>query len=156
MYEIDRYHDFCAGHRVAGHENKCANLHGHNYRVTFHCTANLLPPAAARRFIGQPEQRRGTLDNLGRVIDFSDVKTLLCQWLEDNWDHKFLMWEMDPLLEQLRGLSSIVVVPFNPTAENMAEYLVNVVGPVQLHGTGIVLSRVRVEETRKCAASYSL
>ena len=30
-----RYHDFSAGHKVTGHENKCAHLHGHNYRVHF-------------------------------------------------------------------------------------------------------------------------
>jgi 6-pyruvoyltetrahydropterin/6-carboxytetrahydropterin synthase len=30
-----RYHDISCGHRVYGHESKCAHLHGHNYRVHF-------------------------------------------------------------------------------------------------------------------------
>ena len=28
----ERYHDISCGHRVVGHESKCAFLHGHNYR----------------------------------------------------------------------------------------------------------------------------
>ena len=47
---------------------------------------------------------------------------------------------------------SIIRVPFNPTAENMAEHLLHVVGPQQLRGSGVKLIRVRVEETRKCSA----
>jgi 6-pyruvoyltetrahydropterin/6-carboxytetrahydropterin synthase len=50
----------------------------------------------------------------------------------------------------------IVSVPFNPTAENIAEYLVEVVGPNQLKKTGCVLVECKVEETRKCSATYIL
>jgi len=143
MIVASRYHDFSAGHRVAGHENKCAHLHGHNYRIHFDVHA--------------PD-----LDGVGRVMDFSIIKSLLCQWLEDNWDHRMLLWEDDPKLDMLLGcagphgsfLDDIVTVPFNPTAENMARYLVEVVGPRQLQGTGCTLIRCRVEETRKCGAEY--
>ena len=65
----NRFHDFSAGHRVHGHESKCADLHGHNYRVHFTCSAD-------------------KLDAVGRVIDFGDINKILCQWLESNWDHK--------------------------------------------------------------------
>lgn len=134
-----RYHDFSAGHRVHGHESKCRELHGHNYRVTFDCT---IP----------------TLDELGRVIDFGVIKTTLCAWLEENWDHKFLVWQSDPLLPALREVSpeSIVATTFNPTAENMALYLLNGIGPALLDGTGVTLARVTVQETRKCSAVAEL
>lgn len=156
LITVSRYHDFSAGHRVVGHENKCRSLHGHNYRVTFHVTA----PA---------------LDTLGRVLDFSFLKSSLCQWLEDNWDHKMLLWEKDPIgpyLQDLRRDASqhssfftlpvanellngldLVEVPFNPTAEHMAQYLLHVVGPLTLKGTGARLVGVDVSETRKCSAS---
>lgn len=136
---IERYHDISMGHRVVGHENKCRHLHGHNYRVHFICTAQ-------------------QLDSVGRIIDFSIVKQLLCMWLEDNWDHKMLLWEKDPLVKELQKLvpEDIILVPFNPTAEQMAEYLVRVVGPQQLQNTGVQLTSVRIEETRKCSATYSL
>lgn len=139
MFEVERYHDFSAGHRVAGHEGKCQYLHGHNYRVVFTCIGD-------------------DLDPLGRVIDFGVIKALLCQWLEVNWDHKFLLWSEDPLKEKIvaASISSIAKVPFNPTAENIARFLVEEVGPMVLTGTGVILVRCRVEETRKCSATYSL
>lgn len=134
-----RYHDFSCGHRVYGHENKCAHLHGHNYRVTFEVEA----------FGGH------AVDKIGRVLDFSVIKSLLCGWLEVNWDHKFLVWEEDPWLAALKSIddSGVVGLPFNPTAENMAQYLLDVVGPASLRNTGVALARVTVEETRKCAAT---
>lgn len=139
MITAERYHDISVGHRVTGHENKCRYLHGHNYRIHFRVTA--------------PD-----LDNIGRVIDFSVIKERLCFWLEDNYDHKFLIWEKDELRDSLIAMSSesIVVVPFNPTAENIAKHLVEVIAPVQLEGTGCTLIKCEVEETRKCKASYEI
>lgn len=134
-WQAERYHDISCGHRVHNHESKCAHLHGHNYRVHFHC--------------------QGALDSVGRVIDFGDIKSRLCMWLEDEWDHKMLIWEKDPMLPALVILDpTVVAVPFNPTAENIAQYLVEVIGPKQLEGTGITLVFCRVEETRKCCASF--
>ena len=135
-WQAKRYHDISCGHRVFQHESKCAHLHGHNYRIHFTCEAE-------------------ELDNIGRVIDFSDMKTRLCMWLEDNWDHKTLIWENDPWAKLLPEIDpTIVIVPFNPTAENIAQHLVEVIGPQQLAGTGIKLVHCDVEETRKCSASF--
>lgn len=147
-YTVERYHDISCGHRVHGHEGKCALLHGHNYRIFFTCTAD-------------------TLDGIGRVIDFSVIKARLCQWLEAEWDHRFLAWVDDPLLMGMHDTlppgpardtfdASVVWVPFNPTAENMAEHLLRVVGPTALVHTGAKLVAVRVEETRKCSAQVAL
>lgn len=154
VHLVTRYHDISAGHRVFGHENKCSALHGHNYRIHFTCAS--VP---------------GGLDTIGRVIDFGVIKSKLCMWLEDNWDHKMLLWERDPLCRVLRNLemmdtdgtdqwieaceqagASVVPLQFNPTAEEMAAYLLFRVGPMQLFGTGVRLKRVVVEETMKCSA----
>lgn len=131
-----RYHDISCGHRVVGHESKCKHLHGHNYRIHLFCEA--------------------TLDDVGRVIDFSVIKDRLCMWLEKAWDHKTLIWAMDPWLNALKGMDpgGVQQVPFNPTAENIAQFLVQSVGPNQLVGTGVKLVKVVVEETRKCSASF--
>lgn len=144
MITVTRYHDFSAGHRVFGHESKCSMLHGHNYRVHFTCKAG-------ENFVA--------LDEIGRVIDFSMIKSLLCAWLEDNWDHKTLLWERDPwtkLLPNAVGPESIVVVPFNPTAENMAHHLLHTIAPKMLNGTGVRVIKVVVEETRKCSAEAGI
>jgi 6-pyruvoyltetrahydropterin/6-carboxytetrahydropterin synthase len=145
-----RYHDFSCGHRVVNHESKCALLHGHNYRVHFGCQAR-------------------KLDDVGRVVDFSVIKSTICQWLEDYWDHKFLAWDQDPIMTCLVGMyenahdlkdgpnliaGSVVWVPFNPTAENIGCYLMGV-GNSLLGQHGIWLAEVRVEETRKCSAIVS-
>lgn len=139
MTTIERYHDISMGHRVVGHESKCRHLHGHNYRIHFTCTA--------------PE-----LDALGRVIDFGVIKDLLCLWIEEHWDHKMMLFDQDPLCESIQQLvpEDVVLVPFNPTAELIARYLVEEVAPRQLKGTGVSLISCRVEETAKCSATYSL
>lgn len=156
LLTVRRFHDFSAGHRVVGHEGKCIGIHGHNYRIHFECIA-------------------AALDDLGRVIDFSVIKSKLCNWLEDTWDHRTLLWEKDPIARDLLNIAfnpniegwlgneflmainnSVVMVPFNPLAEQMAEYLLTTVGPVQLKDTGVTLIRVQVDETRKCSATAQL
>lgn len=150
-----RYHDISCGHRVVGHESKCKHLHGHNYRVTFYCEA-------------------AALDEVGRVIDFGVIKSALCMWLETEWDHKFLYWTKDPVVELLRAgakhcnsagawneelellESALVELPFNPTAENMAQYLLTEICPMMLHGTEVKVIKVEIEETRKCSVSCEL
>ncbi len=135
--KVERYHDISMGHRVVGHENKCRHLHGHNYRIHFVCTAP-------------------TLDELGRIIDFGVIKELLCNWLEDNWDHKMMIWSEDPLLQDLQKLvpEDLIVVPFNPTAEEIAKYLTEEIAPIQLRNTKVSLVECRVEETVKCSSIY--
>lgn len=140
MLTATRYHDFSMGHRVSGHENKCASLHGHNYRVHFTCI--------------QKENRNG-MDNIGRVVDFSVIKERLCDWLEQNWDHKFLLWCGDDYRFAMSDLPGVILVPFNPTAENMAIYLQQEIGPLQLEGTGVNLVSVMIEETVKCSARFT-
>jgi len=131
---------FCAGHRVQGHENKCRNLHGHNYVVFF-------------------EARAQQLDSLGRVIDFSVLKMKLGGWIDENWDHGFVLGESDHQAHTaIGGLAAqkIYIMPTNPTAENMAEYLLRKVGPRQLAGTGVELCRVTLWETENCYATADL
>lgn len=137
MITVERYHDISCGHRVVGHESKCRFLHGHNYRFHFKVTAK-------------------QLDNIGRVLDFGEIKETLCQWLEDNYDHKMLIWDKDPMLSNLLELSreSIYIVAFNPTAENIAKDFVVNIAPTLLKNTKLI--ECRIEETRKCSATYAL
>jgi|TARA_R110000824_G_scaffold381763_1_gene574658 6-pyruvoyltetrahydropterin/6-carboxytetrahydropterin synthase len=139
MITATRYHDFSAGHKVTGHENKCSHLHGHNYRIYF----------TIRSDVG--------VDDLGRVLDFSAIKSYLCEWLESEWDHRFLIYTSDPDVAVLQRYfpDDVVVTPFNPTAENMARYLVETVAPRELKQTGCELVSCTVQETRKCQATFS-
>lgn len=148
MITCTRRIQFCAGHRVMGHENKCAHLHGHNYVVFV--TARQLDQS---------------LDSVGRVIDFSVLKERVGGWIERNWDHGFILNFDDAKMQALlcmrpiddKGtLQKLHVIPYNPTAENMAKYLLKEVGPNVLEGTDVELISVVVHETENCQAEATL
>lgn len=107
--EICYKHQFCAAHRLVGHKGKCARIHGHNYLV---------------EVVIRSEQ----LNGLGMVIDFGDVKRVVGSWLDEHWDHRLLLNEQDPIIEYIPAALftseyGLKVIPFNPTAENMAKFL---------------------------------
>lgn len=131
---------FCAGHRVWKHEHRCANLHGHNYVAFVHAEA---------------EQ----LDALGRVIDFAVLKERIGGWIDRHWDHGFICHAEDA--EALRAMAAIpnqkvFQLNANPTSENMADYLLRVVGPNELKGTGVRIVRVVLWETENCYVEVAL
>lgn len=130
---------FCAGHRVMGHENKCAHPHGHNYIV--HITADAL-----------------ALDSIGRVIDFSALKAHFGRFIEECWDHGFLIHKEDVALHEFltqQGFKCFVM-PYNPTAENIAHFLATEVAGTMDHALNVRVTRVVVEETENCNASYDV
>lgn len=130
-----------SGHRVLGHEGKCRHPHGHEYRFEIEAEAD-------------------QLDGIGRVIDFSVLKEKIGGWIDKNWDHNFLVFEKDHALLYGFKVAALdqqpCVLPFNPTAENMADYLLKVVCPRELAGTGVQVTRVRVHETSNCYAEAKL
>jgi len=135
---------FCAGHRLYRHEGKCAFLHGHNYRADIEVTA-----AAG-----------GTsVDDVGRIVDFSLIKRRMLGWLDDHWDHGFVLFADDAeALAAIGGMrpTKYFVLPWNPTAENMARYLLEVVAPNVLGDLGVVARRVRLWETDEASATATL
>lgn len=130
---------FCAGHRVFQHESKCKNLHGHNYVAYFHAKA------------------KTGLDDIGRVIDFSELKTILKTWIDNNWDHKLILFENDT--ETINAVSNIgtelFLLPNNPTAENMAQYLIEVVCPKLFQNYLIEINKIVLWETENCYVEVS-
>lgn len=131
--------EFDAAHRVVGHEGKCKDLHGHRYalEVTF----------AARR-----------LDRLGRVVDFSLIKEKLGAWIDANWDHTTILFGKDKALgKAIVGITGqkIFYLPANPTAENMADYILKEVCPKLFKGMGLRCTRVRLYETPNCYAEVT-
>jgi 6-pyruvoyltetrahydropterin/6-carboxytetrahydropterin synthase len=135
---------FCAGHRLYRHESKCAFFHGHNYRVDIEVEG----------------VNGGTdVDSVGRVVDFSLIKQRMLAWLDDNWDHAFLIFEEDAnALAAIRMVepTKYVVMPANPSAENMARYLLEVVAPAVLGDLGVVARKVSVWETDEACAVATL
>lgn len=148
MITCTRKLTFETGHRVFGHESKCAHFHGHSYKAFITAQA--------------PQ-----LDSCGRIIDFSVLKQLIGGWIDSEWDHGFLLWEKDPAVTLLYNfaisykgkpdaMQKLFCLPYVPTAENIARYLLEVVCPRLLNGTGVVVTAVKIDETENCSATATL
>jgi 6-pyruvoyltetrahydropterin/6-carboxytetrahydropterin synthase len=72
MYRISKSVSFCYGHRLLNYKGKCAHLHGHNARAVITLEGD-------------------SLDELGMLEDFSRVKRLVWEWLDDEIDHTLLL-----------------------------------------------------------------
>jgi len=133
--------EFDAGHRVHNHETKCATLHGHRYKVEV--TAQAV-----------------NLDSLGRVIDFSVLKDKIGGWIDKHWDHTTILFADDKVtieaLSMCPRAKETWIAQWNPTAENMAYFLLHAVCPRELAGTGVQATKIRVWETPNCFAEATL
>lgn len=142
MNHCARKISFAYGHRVMDHESKCASLHGHNGIIWIHAT---------------PIQG---LDSLGRVIDFSVLKNIFGGWIEKYWDHTMILYEKDQvtlkLLRQVPSFKEIFILDTNPTAENMAAFLLKEICPKILNNRGIIVEKIIFYETENCFAEISL
>lgn len=145
-----RRFQFCMGHRVHKHESKCNHPHGHNYVLEVFAMTD----------VGAQHQRRGPLDEIGRVIDFSVIKEKLGPWIDKFWDHGFLLFEGDEeLVELYRNRLTAYkhfLLPNNPTAENIGLFLLNDVCPTLFSETGVVIYKIIVHETENCFATVEL
>ncbi len=131
--------EFDAGHRVMGHEGLCANGHGHRYAVEID----------AHPILG--------LDAIDRVIDFGVLKAKIGGWINEHWDHAFIVNEKDTaVIAACKDLGwRVFLLPANPTAEGIAEYLLEIVCPELMRGTGVEVHAVTVHETPTCKATAS-
>ncbi len=132
MFRVTREIDFCYGHRLLNYDGKCRWLHGHNGRAV----------------IGIQSE---TLDERGMVLDFSDIKDVVKQWIDENLDHRMILHRDDPAIPFLQDLGEpLHIIDTNPTAENIAraiyEFAVD---------HGFPVTEVHLWETPHCYATYS-
>lgn len=132
--------EFDAAHRVMGHENKCKYLHGHRYVVE----ATFEAPS---------------LDKLGRVVDFGDIRKILGNWIDENWDHNTILCVRDNKLgQQIDSLTKqkTYYLEKNPTAENLAEYLLTAVCPKLFKSLETRCITIKIWETPNCSAEAKI
>lgn len=133
---------FCYGHRVMNHESKCATLHGHNGVIWVHVTPF------------------SDLDSIGRVIDFSIVKSIIGDWVEQYWDHTMIIFKDDlktiELLSDAPSYKALFILDKNPTAENMANFLLWEICPKLLKGKGVIVHKIVFYETENCYVEQTL
>ena len=120
-YAISKEFTFAAAHFIPGHPGKCKNLHGHNYRVRVVLAAD-------------------RLDELGMVIDFADLKTMIKE-VVGPYDHRVLN-EIPPF----------DAVP--TTAEQVSEVIYRGIAE-RLEDPRVRLDRVEVWENETSCAVYT-
>ena len=123
MYEISAFGHFDAAHFLRGYPGKCANIHGHRWKVEITL---------------QGEK----LDELGILIDFMDVKSMLKEVLE-LFDHK--------MINEVPPFDSL-----NPTAENIARFIYERMADKLRDQTGsnVWITKVKVWESDAASATY--
>lgn len=138
-YILGSEHNFDAAHWLAGHNGKCKNLHGHNWKVHIELKKNELIKTGTSRDM---------------VLDFYDLKQDFRR-LVDYFDHSVIV-EEDTISNNLlnafkeEGFERIRIVPFRPTCENFAPYFYN-----EMKSLGYPVNAITVYETEINYCRYS-
>ena len=143
---IRRWVETDTGHRVPNHKSKCRHMHGHRYRWEAELEGDVVT--------------LGGVSEEGMLMDFSDVSAILNEYIHDVVDHAFIVYERDK--EALVALSHMgdehrtLIVPFIPTAENLAKWAFEKVEPhiSSSYGNSLRLHAFHVRETPKSWASW--
>lgn len=138
MYTLKTGACFDSAHFLAGYHGKCANLHGHTWRIEAEVRRDALQ--------SEGEQR-------GMILDFGDLKREV-RALADRFDHA-LIYESGTLkAATLAALQDegfrLIGVPYRPTAENFARAFFEALSE------HLPVSRVTVYETPENCASYEV
>ena len=143
---IRRFVETDTGHRVPNHKSKCRHMHGHRYRFE-------------AEIEGDTVQESGVSEE-GMLMDFSDVSAILMEHIHDVVDHAFVVYEGDvearKACEAMGEGHRTVVVPFIPTAENLAKWAFEQIQPhiSTIYGNRLKLVAMHVRETPKSTASW--
>ena len=139
MYYLRTEASFDAVHFLHEYDGRCANIHGHRWRVVAEV---------------QGEELIDHGHNKGMVLDFSFVKNDLRE-LCDSFDH-ILMYEKGSLKDKtIEALAeegfSLKELAFRPTAENLAKHFYD-----NLKSKGYDIHRIEVYETPNNCAIYEV
>ena len=163
-FSITREIGIDAGHRVTYHGSKCRKPHGHRYTIHATCTGKLAEEG----------------EEMGMVMDFGFLKDEMMREIDDPCDHGFICWSEDSKMLQMYGITplymeqnekqlkqygylrienenvKLYIVPFVPTAENLAKHWYERLYPrVKIRTDDrALLSKVVVWETPNCSAEY--
>ena len=136
MYLLKTAATFDSAHFLSGYNGKCANIHGHTWKLEVAISSQELKETGEKR---------------GMIIDFSDLKKAVRE-LASRFDHT-LIYEKGSLKDgTVAALSSegftLTEVPFRPTAENFAEHF------YRLLAESLPVKSVSVYETPDNCAVY--
>lgn len=88
-------------HRLLHYEGKCANLHGHRWKVEIWME-------------GEPDPVTKIL------VDYSMIKKIV-----DKYDHQIILNGDDPMVPRIQEFHQVITTPGDPTSELMAVLIRN-------------------------------
>lgn len=130
---------FEMAHALWKYDGDCKNIHGHSYRLFV-------------TLIGTPNEDCND-PKFGMVLDFKDLKQMVKAQVVDFLDHSLVVYKeaAGPSLDAVRDMySKVHVFDFQPTCENLVNYLAEKIRPLLSDDTG--LYAVKLYET---ASSYA-
>ena len=131
MFRVSQNIEFCYGHRLLNYSGKCRHLHGHNGRAVI-------------------VLEKAELDDRGMLVDFSDIKSSVRTWIDNELDHRMILCERDPVVDYLREHGEpLYLLRDNPTAENIAKLIYDFT-----KAEGFPILEVKLWETPKSFATY--
>ena len=137
MFILKSEIEFDMAHFLSDYEGKCANIHGHRYRLVVK--------------IKQEELLKEGQDR-GMVTDFNRVKSNL-KIIHDIFDHKLVVEENEEgkrLIASVGGTYDCLFVPYRPTAEEMSRDIFN-----KLTSLGLAVAEVELFETPTNSCIYT-
>lgn len=132
---------FDAAHRLFLYKGPCNNLHGHTWKVELELMGGVDPKS-------------------GMLLDFHDIKELARKTIMDKLDHGAIFNFEDKVMWQnlLSMKMKIYTLPCEPTCENLARAIYEMVAPILKAGVDPVrtiwLESVRVWESDHASATY--
>ena len=138
MYTLKTEHSFDSAHFLSGYEGKCANIHGHRWRVLMEIKSDMLEADGQLR---------------GMIVDFGQLKKDIKEEV-DYFDHALIIEEGTLKELTLSALEDegfrIISVKFRPTAENFARFFYD-----KMKEKGYQVKEAVVYETPNNCAAYS-
>lgn len=139
MFILKNEIQFDMAHYLSGYKGKCANIHGHRYRLIVKIMSETLH---------QEGQLRGMVD------DFGNIKKVLKE-IEDFFDHKLILEDNEEgrsvgkSLSEMPNNFKIVYVPYRTTAEEMSRHIFDM-----LKEKGLNVYEVELFETPSNSCIY--
>ncbi len=133
MHTIFKDFSFAAAHAIRGHTRGCQNLHGHNYRLRVHLTAE-------------------RLDALGMVLDFADLKAIVQEILAP-FDHHVIN-EVPPFDQRNTTAELLSAYFFTEVEARLVRFAATHAAEAEDAGRGVRVIRVEVWENDSSCAVY--
>jgi 6-pyruvoyltetrahydropterin/6-carboxytetrahydropterin synthase len=141
LIRVTKEFPFEMAHVLWNYDGPCKNVHGHSYRLFVTVS-------------GFPADNSDNPKN-GMVMDFSDLKTIVKEKIVDIFDHSVVLSQKQDkdkteILKKLLG--NTVVVPYQPTCENLVSDFSDRIAPYL--PPGVKLHSLKLYETATSFAEW--